>query len=927
MAEEVIFEGGDLDGTRLENAASEATLERIAKALEAQKAGTADKILGMHTRTVNENIKAQEGVRNASQAFDKTLNTMNSAGQKVINTFSNIVGTALGTTFGLIQTAGEGLIDFLRNGFDAFQQTAQVGGTFNNNLIDLRKTAANALIPIEKFTELIIQNSNTLASFGGTVTNGAKIFADTAKIFNEDYGSELLGAGYSLDQLNDSLMSYLDLQNRLGKLDTRNINNVTKSTRDYMLELDQVTKLTGVSRKQAEDLVKKASMDPILNSMLTSAKNSNKAAANIALLTQVGGDQALEMIKSMAARNPTEEARLLMSQTNASMEEARQILTGGIGSSTALKKMRSYAEQLDRQGMLSGEYAEAIQASNPAMANLIRTMLQFRKMNLTDDQLAQMEKEQKAKDSLTNVFGNIGKALNNIYNRFIVRLTESQSFQILQQKLESLANAFNQHSDEIEQFVNLMVSTFVGSMDHFFENINKEGIIAALIDLFKELFSGIKDSIYPAAKSLLSSLWNNATTPAKDGNKGQSKALMPGAPDETSQQKFLRDQGIPAQQTNTDLGFDFGPLTDGLKTITQYIPSLKEFGLFFGIAGGGSYVAGLGLAAGITKVGTAITSVLIGGLYELGPALASLTTASPAIPVLLSLGAGVGALGYAFNGIANIIDSIFNSFAKVKDFFTSMQDLDKEKLRGVGEAMMPITSQLAEIGKGAIYNLIGGGGLTNLADSLTKMGTIDYSKLDGAGPSLKSLHDGLALFTQGGVLDNLGESISSYFGGGKIDNIFSSLTKFASIDFSKLAASEKIPTAINTLQQSINNLNIDQGKLDNLAGVSDKLKTSFGGDLVNSTNNVNNFTTSVNKLIESLSNLEEQMKKTPSLSDTTSTNMAVTTQPTPGAPIINADDPQRQLNMKFDQMIDLLTQMKENTKDAADSLSRRRGAM
>jgi len=926
MAEQVQVRGGgvEFDNAIFENAATEATLLRVAEALEAQQKGTAQKVLGMHTAAVNANIKAQQGSSNAANSFTKTLDDMNSAGQEMINTFSKIIGIGLGTTFALIQTAGEGLIGFLKNGFDAFQQVAQVGATFNNNLIELRKTAAGALIPIGEFTELIIKNSETLAALGGSVTNGAKVFSDVAKVFNEEYSQQLIGAGYSLSQMNDSIMAYLDLQTRLGKVDNRNINTITKGTRDYMQELDQVTKLTGMSRKQAEEAVKKASMDPILNSMMRSAKDQAKAQANMATLAQVGGDQALEMIKSMATRNPSEEARLLMTQTGATMEEARDILTGGIGSEETLKKMKNYANVLEQQGMLTDEYAEIMMGQNPAMANLIKTMMQFQRM--TDADLSKIAEEQKARDAITSVFGNIGKALNNIYNKFIIKLTESRSFQILQQKLEDLANNFEKYEPAFEKFADLLVSTFTGAMDHFLENLETEGVIRALIDLFKDLFKGIKDNVFPSAKALLYGLFGK--TPGEGPPTAQSKGLpAPGSPDETSQQKFLREQGVPAQQTNTDLGFDFGPLTDGLKAITDYIPSLTQFASYFGVAGGGAYVAGMGLAAGITKVGSAITKVLIGGLYELGPALASLTVASEAIPVILSLGGAAAGLGYAFNGISNIIDAVFNSFAKVKDFFTSMQDLDREKLRGVGEAMMPITSQLTEIGKGAIYNLIGGGGLTNLADSLQKMGGIDYSKLDGAGPSLKSLHDGLALFTQGGVLDNWGESISSWFGGGKIDNIFSSLTKFASIDFSKLAASEKIPTAISTLQESINNLNIDQGKLDNLAGVSDKLKTAFGGDLDSSTTNVNNFTTSINKLIESLSKLEDQMKKTPKVGDTTVGDAKVAQPNNTSAPTISSDDPQRQLNMKFDQMIELLTQMKDNTKDAADSLNNRRGAL
>lgn len=921
--EEVRYrEAGDLEGAQLENAATEATLVRIAEALEAKQKGTAEKVLGMFTRTINENIKAQDGSSSAAKSFGRTLNQVNEAGQSVIDTFAQISATALGVTFGLLRSAGDGLVEFLKNGFDAFQQTAQYGAAFNNSLFELRSTAANSLIPLGEFTDLIIKNSDTLAALGGSVTNGAKVFGDTAKVFRDQFGQELLGAGYSLTQMNESVMAYLDLQTRLGKLDTRNINTLTKGTRDYMTELDQVTKLTGISRKQAEELVKKAAMDPILNSMMRTAKNQAKAQANMAALTQVGGDQALEMLKSMAARNPSEEARLLMAQTGATMEEARDILTGGVGSAEALGKMKKYADQLQRQGMLTDEYAEIMMAHNPAMANLIRTMMQFQRM--TPDQIQKIQEEQKARDAITSVFGNIGKVLNDIYNKFLIRLTESKSFKILQEKLESLAEAFNENADDITKFVDTMVSVFTGSLDNFMNNINTEGIIRAVIDLFKDLFNGIRGQILPSAKSLLTNLWNSAKSKTQDeATPGAPQArALPGAPDETSQQRFLRDQGVP-EQTN-DLGFDFTSMTDGVKSLINLIPGVGEFASYFGVAAGGSYLAGMGLSAAIGAVGTAITSGLVSALAALGPALTGLT---PAIPVLATLAAGAAGLGYAFNGISNIIDAVGNSFVKVKDFFYGMQDIDKEKIRGVGEALAPLTSQLTEIGKGAVLNLIGGGGLTNLATSIGAMSKVDYSALLGAGPALKSLHDGLSLFTEGSILDNWGESISSWFGGGKIDNILISLTKFASIDFEKLAGAQAIPGAVNALQQSINNLNIDQSKIDTLTSVSGKIKTAFDTNLTGSTNNVNNLTTSVDKLIESLSKLEDQMKKTPKLGEATAGGAPVVTPNNTGAPIINADDPQKQLNMKVDQMIEILTQMKDHTKNTADSLNGRRGAL
>ena len=930
MAEEVVFRGGDFESSILENAASEATLVRVAEALEAQQKGTAQKVLGMHTSAVNANIKAQEQQRTASDSYNDTLKKLNAQSNEVVNTFSKIIGMSIGTTFALMQSAGQGLLTFLKNGFDAFQQTAQVGASFNNNLIDLRKTAAGALIPLEDFTELIIQNSDTLAALGGSVTNGAKIFGDTARAFRDEYSEELIGAGYSLNQMNESVMAYLDLQTRLGKLDNRNINTITKGTKDYITELDQVTKLTGVSRKQAEELVKKAAMDPILNSMMRTAKDQAKAQANMAALAQVGGDQALEMIKSMAARNPSEEARLLMAQTGATMEEARNILTGGVGSAEALTKMKNYANQLEQQGMLTDEYAEIMAAHNPAMANLIRTMMQFQRM--TPEQIDKIQKEQKARDAITSVFGNIAKVLNNIYNKFLIRLTESRTFIIFQEKLEALAQAFDDNAEGIENFIDKMFSVFTGVVDNFMNNVGREGIIAAVIDLFKDLFRGIKDQILPSAKTLLTNLWSSARSKTQDETTGErvSRALGPNAP------AFTRVPGQPLSMNETppatgeDFGFDLlGNIKEGIEAIVGLLPSFKDLGWWLGITGVGGAVGGIGLSVGLGAVAR--------GLAEL---------AIPALAVGAAIGLGGAGLAGAFWGFSKAVEAVNQGISTVKDFFTGMSNIDASKLKEVGAATGPLTASLLEMSAGGILALLGGGGLTSLSTSLTNLSSIDYSKLSGSGESLKSLHEGLASFTNSGVLSNWGESITSYFTGGTMDNFVASLQKFGEINLTNLAniqpltdllkgisviadatAAERIPTAINTLQDSIGKINIDQAKIDSLTSATGSIKTAFDTNLASSTSNVDNFNNSVTKLIDSLSKLEEQMKKTSSVDSPMVGQVITENSNQTGSPVISSDDPQRQLNMKFDQMIELLTQMKDNTKDAADSLSNRRGAL
>jgi hypothetical protein len=924
--------GGDFDGAILKNAATEATLSRLADAMEAKQKGLGQKVLGIATSAINQNVKAQQQSTTALQSAQKTLSKLDKAGSDVADTFAKIIGMGLGTTFSLISTAGSGLLEFLKNGFTAFQETAQVGAAFNNNLLDLRIAAANALIPLDEFKELIMQNSLSLAALGGTVTDGAKEFSMLSRQFKDEFGPGLIGAGYSLKQMNEGLMAYLDLQNRTGRLDLRNTKAITQGTNDYMQELDKVTKLTGMSRKAAEEAAKKASLDPILNSMMKHAKDQNKAAANIAMLTQVGGDQALEMIKSMASRNPTDEARMLMATVGTSMEEARDILTGALGPETTVTKMKEYADRLEAQGMLSDEYAEAIAAHNPAMANLIKTLLPFQQ--LKPEAAAKMIQEQKARDAITTAFGKIAAAFNNIYNKFLIRITESKTFQAFYQKLENMAQAFDDNAESIERFVDLLVSTVTGAFDNFLVNVDQNGIISAIVSFFKDLFSGLKDKIFPSANDLIKDLFKSPEQRKKEEQaRTLNRDLNKFTPEE--RRRFGMPEPTAEQKPTTkkeDFDFDIlGNIGAGIKAITGLLPSLSDLGWWLGITGIGGAVGGIGLSVGL--------GALASGLAEI---------AVPALAVGAAIGMGMGGLGYAFNGLSNIINAVSDSFTKIKDFFVGVSAIDSTKLSAVGDGMKPISEALVDLGKGSILALIGGGGLTNLATSITAFGNVNADNLAATGPALKSLHDGLAVFTDGGILGNIGESISSWFTGGTIDNVVAALANLGSINLNNLAnfgaltgfftslktfsdanASERIPETVNAIKESINNLNIDQGKLENLTSVVGSIKTTFDTDLTSSTNNVNSFTDSINKLVESLSNLENQMKKTPTIGEKVGGAPTIDNNSTyiTGAPTISPEESQRQLNMKFDQMIEILTDMRDNTKDAADSLGKRRNAL
>ena len=90
MAEkvEVQAKGTEFDGIILKNAATEATLERLATAMEGKQKGSKDKILGIFTKTVEGNIAAQKESTSAFESFNNTLNEGTKAGTKLAETFA-----------------------------------------------------------------------------------------------------------------------------------------------------------------------------------------------------------------------------------------------------------------------------------------------------------------------------------------------------------------------------------------------------------------------------------------------------------------------------------------------------------------------------------------------------------------------------------------------------------------------------------------------------------------------------------------------------------------------------------------------------------------------------------------------------------------------------------------------------------------------
>ena len=173
MAEKVIVKGGGtLDGAQFDNAASEATLKALLDAVNKMSGGAAggksggDQVNKYFNQALKGNAKALDETTNKHDAFQgilgKTGEKAKDLGSSMASAATSIIGAGFGMVMGGLVAAGKGLIGMFTESLDAFRETSSVGASFNNDLVQLRYTAAKAAMPLEEFSKMVSKNSQML---------------------------------------------------------------------------------------------------------------------------------------------------------------------------------------------------------------------------------------------------------------------------------------------------------------------------------------------------------------------------------------------------------------------------------------------------------------------------------------------------------------------------------------------------------------------------------------------------------------------------------------------------------------------------------------------------------------------------------------------------------------------------------------------
>src|SRR6056300_1089044 len=261
----------------------------VAQALEA--ASTAMRDNRESFRSLNPSI---EMAGSAIKMAGKVTGGFISAATSAIPYIAGI-GQAAGTAISALSEAAGEIVSAVGKTFTAeldrisgaFRTAAQTGALGADGMRGLGQQAVNAGLSFDSFAKTVTKEGETLSFAFGTSAEAAKGLSDTTKAMRP-FRSELLTLGIGVEQQNELTAKYIQFQQRQGRNEVQNTQALAQGSREYMKNLQELSKITGKSIEEQQQAIDATQADIRQGaSIRLIERESGKAAAQATLDTIV----------------------------------------------------------------------------------------------------------------------------------------------------------------------------------------------------------------------------------------------------------------------------------------------------------------------------------------------------------------------------------------------------------------------------------------------------------------------------------------------------------------------------------------------------------------------------------------------------------------------------------------------------------------
>lgn len=221
----------------------------------------------------------------------------------ILNTLGGVLPKQLGFFVEMLAKAA----DFQARSLETYRLISSSGANFSGNLMEMRLAAAESYLTLAQFSDVVRNNSSTLAKMGGTVDSGVRAFAVLNKsLIQSDAGRQLMALGLTTEQVSNGMLTFINATGGRTKAELGNTEAITAATTTYLVELDKLTQFSGISRKEQEELQKKAAATGAYQLALSKMNNDEqrtRAAIGLAA-AQTQGAGAVDLFMANIAGLP-----------------------------------------------------------------------------------------------------------------------------------------------------------------------------------------------------------------------------------------------------------------------------------------------------------------------------------------------------------------------------------------------------------------------------------------------------------------------------------------------------------------------------------------------------------------------------------------------------------------------------------------------
>lgn len=370
---------------------------------------------------------------------------------------------------------------------DNFKQLSEVGIQFGEGLFTTRELALQAGLTLDSFTNAVATSANTLAVLSGSVRGGTQRFAEISNVFQKEFRVQAAGLGMTFEETTALLTDYLEIQTNIGNAQTLSNRQLISGAKEFTLQLDQLSAITGKQRKQIAEQLKQDMLDKRLQGIFQSLENSaipgvqnilgslqglpSETQNAVKELIGTGGVPLSDFAKSLVRLNPQLSGffrRVSQGQGSVAEFEAMIRMTAA--------RSQAQGAGIQRQSALLAVLGDQTLAANAEL---------FRFTEFGKQRNAVEKAQTKATQAISNQILDFRNSLKDIQNFFITALLPV--LKVFGFALGNLAKA-----------VNFLMSPFInaeGAMLKFIGSVGAAGLaLGALIGASKLLgatFSGL----------------------------------------------------------------------------------------------------------------------------------------------------------------------------------------------------------------------------------------------------------------------------------------------------------------------------------------------------------------------------------------------------------------------------------------------------